>query len=165
MATHTPTHAGLERVIDGASAASSVFSDIFSAKHLPTYVLAVTVMAVVTLAERAMDAVETGFALEWAILSVVSLLTFGLFARAIVRATRSTQAWFMDYAKHYRQTQADIKLWETARRDPRIMSEIMVAQGRDSHDFDEALAPLGGNSVRNDPLRSSVPWAQLTRYY
>ena len=76
MATHFPTsHDGLDRVIDGVSAATNVFSDIFSAKRLPTYVLGVTIMAVVTMTERALDAAQTGFAFEWAVLTVVALVT------------------------------------------------------------------------------------------
>ena len=171
MATHFHTsHDGLDRVIDGASAAKSVFSDIFSAKRLPTYVLGVAIMAVVTATERALDAVETGFAFEWLILTAVALTTFGLLARVIVRSTRATQAWFADYAKHARETRADAKLWETACRDPRVMSEILAAQGRDEAAVAQTLPSKrtrGGStgSVNDDGLAPLAPWAQLTRYY
>ncbi len=170
MATHFHTsHDGLDRLTDGVSAAKSVFSDIFSAKRLPTYVLGVTIMAVVTAAERALNAVETGFAFEWAILTVVALTTFGLLARAIVRGTRATQSWFATYANEARQTRSDNKLWATACRDPRVMNDILAAQGR----FDlfvtevppskKASAPKG--AVNDDGLAALAPWAQLTRYY
>ena len=171
MATHFPTsHDGLDRVIDGASAAKSVFSDIFSAKRLPTYVLGVAIMAVVTATERTLDAVQTGFAFEWAILTLVALTTFGLLARVIVKGTRATQVWLADYAKHARQTRADVKLWETARRDPRVMNEILAAQGRSEQFVPEvrlaqpAKATLKG-TVNDDGLAPLAPWAKLTRYY
>jgi E3 ubiquitin-protein ligase DOA10 len=170
--THIPTHGGLDRVIERAEATQGVIASIFSAKQLPTYVLGLTIMAVVTLTERAMDATNAGFALEWAALSVVALATFGLLAKAIVRGTRSAQAWFTDYAKHARQTRADVAMWAAARRDPRTMNDILAAQGRHEAMQDERIAaPRAGHSqhvtkkIADDGLAALAPWAQLTRYY
>ena len=166
MATHFPTsHDGLDRVIDGVSAATNVFSDIFSAKRLPTYVLGVTIMAVVTMTERALDAAQTGFAFEWAVLTVVALATFGLLARVVVRGTRATQRWFADYSKHAQQTRADVKMWATARRDPRVMNDILAAQGRADWLIEERRSHMVSASVKDDGLAPLAPWAQLTRYY
>jgi hypothetical protein len=162
----TPTHGGLERVIERADATRGMLSEIFSAKHVPTYVLGVTIMAVVTLTERALDTVETGFALEWAALSVVALVTFGLAANGIRRLTRSTQAWFADYAKHARQTRADVKMWQTARRDPRVMNDILAAQGRADLFVDEvAPAKRATNKREDDGMEALAPWRQIGRYY
>ena len=167
MATHFHTsHDGLDRFTNGVSAAQGVFSDIFSAKRLPTYVLGVTIMAVVTATERAMNAVDTGFAFEWAILTVVALTTFGLLAKAIVRGTRAMQSWLADYAKAARQTRSDNELWDTARRDSRVMNDILSAQGRT-----DRLVPKvppsqrATESVNDDGLAPLAPWAQMTRYY
>ena len=170
MATHFHTsHDGLDRFTNGVSAAKGVFSDIFSAKRLPTYVLGVTVMAVVTATERAMNAVDTGFAFEWAILTVVALTTFGLLAKAIVRGTRATQSRFADYTKAARQARSDNKMWDTARRDPRVMNDIMAAQGRSDCLVDKARPSLRATPVKgtvnDDGLAALAPWAQLTRYY
>lgn len=171
MATHFPTsHDGLDRVIDGATTAKSVFSDIFSAKRLPTYVLGITIMAVVTATERALDAVETGFAFEWAILTVVALTTFGLLARVIIRSTRATQAWMANYAKRARQTRSDANLWATACRDPRVMNEILAAQGRADWFVAEVPISQHRNALKNcevndDGLAPLAPWPQMTRYY
>lgn len=170
MATHFhASHDGLDRFTEGAAAARSLFSDIFAAKRVPTYVLGVTIMAVVTATERALNAVETGFAFEWAILTVVALTTFGLLARAIVRGTRATQSWLANYAENIRHARADIKLWETAQRDPRVMNDILAAQGRSESLVDErSTATLKRNDasiVNDDGLAPLAPWVQLTRYY
>ncbi len=166
MATHFPSsHDGLDRVIDGVSAAQSIFSDIFSAKRLPTYVLGLTIMAVVTITERALDAMQTGFAFEWAVLSFVALATFGLLARMVVRGTSATQSWMADYAKHARQTRSDVTLWATARRDPRVMNDILAAQGRADWMIDETPAHKQTRSVKDDGLAPLAPWVQMTRYY
>lgn len=171
MATHFhSSHDGLDRVIDGTSAAKSVFSDIFSAKRLPTYVLGVAIMAVVTATERALDPVQTGFAFEWAILTLVALASFALLARVIVRSTRATQVWLAEYAKQVRQARSDAKLWDTARRDPRVMNEVLLAQGRTEQTIDEVqpsqrTKPTVNGAVNDDGLAPLAPWVQLTRYY
>ena len=167
MATHFhTTHDGLDRMLDGAAAARGAFSEIFSARHVPTYVLGIAIMAVVTATERLLDAVPTGFAFDWAILTAVALLTFALLARAVIRATRATQAWFADYTKHARQTRADLKLWETARRDPRVMNDILAAEGRRTDLIAErAPSTIRATQVNDDGLAPLAPWVQLTRYY
>ena len=131
MATHFhTTHDGMNRIVEGAAAAGGAFSEIFSAKHLPTDILAATITAVVTAAERTLDAAQTGFTFEWAVLSVIALLAFGLLANAVVRSTRASQNWYADYTERTRQLRADAKLWAEARRDPRVLSDILAAQGR-----------------------------------
>lgn len=168
--THLPeTHDGLDRVLKGATAAKSAFADVFSAKQVPTYVLGLTIMAVVTATERALDAIETGFAYEWAILSVVALLTFGLLSRFVMRTTRETQSWARSYAAKVRAKRSDQKLWATANRDSRVMNDILCAQGRDEQLVDE-LPPTQPNgkvkgAMIDDGLAPLAPWAQATRYY
>jgi hypothetical protein len=164
--THIPTHGGLERVIERAEATQSVFASIFSVKQLPTYVLGLTIMAVVTLTERALDAVDTGFALEWAALSVVALATFGLMAKVIVRATLAAQTWLAGYKQRARQARSDEKFWASAQRDPRVMNEILAAQGRSDALLDEIRpAQRATLTVRDDGLAPLAPWVQATRYY
>lgn len=165
--THLPTHGGLERVIERAAATQSVFANIFSAKQVPTYVLGLTIMAVVTFTERALDSVGTGFATEWAALTVVALVTFGLLAKFVVRSTRAAQAWFADYAEVARQTRADIKLWETAKRDPRVMNDILAAQGREQALMIDEVAPSkrANGGIADDGLAALAPWHQASRYY
>lgn len=161
-----PSHGGLERVIERAAVTQSVFSNIFSAKQVPTYVLGVTIMAVVTLTERALDFVGTGFATEWAALTLVALVTFGLFAKFVIRGTRATQAWFADCAQHARQTRNDVKLWETAKRDPRVMNDILAAQDRaDAFVGETAPSQRASGSMTDDGLAALAPWRQASRYY
>ena len=162
----TPFHGGLNRVIERAAVTQSVFSNIFSAKQIPTYVLGITIMAVVTLTERALPSIGTGFATEWAALSVVALVTFGLFAKFVIRGTHTAQAWFANFALSARENRADATLWETAQRDPRVMSDIIAAQDRAGLFIDEA-APSQRNTggITDDGLAALAPWRQANRYY
>ena len=150
MATHFHTnHDGLDRVVDGVSAVKELFSGnflakLFSSKHLPTYVLLATIMAVVTATERALEALQTGFAFEWALLSIVALVAFGLLANWVDRSTRASQSWYVGYAERTRQIRADLKMWAEAKRDPRVMSDIAAAQGRQDDTFEAVTATLPG---------------------
>lgn len=132
MATQSllPSGLGVTQGNESSAAGPAPRSDRFSPSSPSTWVLGVAIMAVVTLTERALDSVHTSFALEWAILTVVALVTFGLLARITTRATRATVAWIGDYAMHAAQTRADVQLLELARRDPGVMREILAAQGR-----------------------------------
>ena len=167
MATYSiPHHGGLDRVIERAAATQSMFASIFSAKQLPTYVLGLTIMAVVTLTERALDAVDTGFALEWAALSVVALVTFGLFAKAVLRGTKAAQSWLAIAAAAAKKSRADAAIWATATRDPRVMNDILAAQGRADAMQDEVRLPIRApRNVLDDGLAALAPWTQPTRYY
>lgn len=161
-----PHHGGLDRVIERAAATQSMFASIFSARQLPTYVLGLTIMAVVTLTERALDAVDTGFALEWAALSVVALVTFGLFAKAVLRGTTAAQSWLAKAAAAAKKSRADDAIWATAKRDPRVMNDLLAAQGRADAMQDEVHSPKGApRNVLDDGLAALAPWTQPTRYY
>lgn len=164
--THAPTHGGLERVIERAGATQRFISSVFSAKQLPTYVLGLTIMAVVTVTERAMDAADTGFAAEWVTLSMVALATFGLLANSIVRGTQSAQKWLAAYSRRAKAARSDAKLWATAQRDPRVMNEILAAQGRapDSLHNEVPVSRQRSLIARDDGLAALAPWHQSTRY-
>lgn len=172
MATHFHTnHDGLDRVVDGVSAAKGIFSEIFSAKllsskHLSTYVLLATIMAVVTATERALEAVQTGFAFEWALLSIVALVAFGLLANFVDRSTRVSQSWYVDYIERTRQIRADLTMWSEAKRDPRVMSDIVAAQARQADTFESVpcltnLAKPSSALKGNAPRASFNPWLKL----
>lgn len=166
MATHThlPTHGGLERVIERSETVKGVLFDTFSAKHLPKLVTGIAIMAVVTATERALDAVDTGFAYEWAILSVVALLSFVLLARSLHVATRVGQHWLAKRAALRRQRRADQKLWAFAKQDPRIMNELLVAEGRADDQLDETRPTLRADA-QDDGLAAFAPWPDRVRRF
>jgi hypothetical protein len=165
--SHIPTHGGLERVIERAAATRSVIHSVFSAKQLPTYALGLTIMAVVTVTERAMDAIDTGFAFEWIVLSVVALATFGLLASAVTNGTRAGQVRFEQYAARSQRARHDEALWATAQSDPRVMNDILAAQGRSEDSLRDELTPANRRTrnAQDDGMAALAPWTQLGRYY
>lgn len=165
--THIPTHGGLERVIERAQATQGVLASIFSAKQVPTYVLGIAIMAVVTLTERALDAANAGFAFEWLVLSGVALASFGVLSSVIVRGTRAAQSRVAAYSVRAKAERADMKLWAIAQSDPRVMNDILAAQGHAEDLTLNEMRPTAQKSltVEDDGLAPLAPWMQLTRYY
>ena len=56
---------------------TSVLCNPITGTNVGTLLLGFTIMAVVTLIERAIQPARTGFALEWALLAMVALVSFG----------------------------------------------------------------------------------------
>jgi hypothetical protein len=87
-------------------------------------------MAVVTMTERALDSVSTGFALEWILLSAVALITFATMGRAVAKGTVSVRTWLNEYFVELRSVRAEVELLRLAKGDRRVMDEIRAARDR-----------------------------------
>jgi hypothetical protein len=158
------THGGLERVLTLATEVKQLFSEMLSTKRLPTYILGLTIMAAVTFTERALDRMNTGFAVEWITLSLVALLTFVLCANAVRYATRSVLRWTSSAMVKWRAARADERLWDYAMRDPRVMNEILRAEGREADFVDEPRVHIHAPRSAVEPAH--VPQAPMfSRYY
>ena len=128
------------------------------ARGLTALLLAAAVAALVVVADRLVSTWVDGHLLAaWVFLWVVVLAGLALFAgtaRRLARRTlRSLDAWSQARA----QASADARLWDAARSDPRLMSELAVAQMRDLDDdlaFSNALAPIGLSSELVTPTGS-----------
>jgi hypothetical protein len=124
------THAGLERVLNGSSFLKTTLQGLSFSKDLTKPLMAVGTMAAVTLAGRQLESTQPGFAVEWAILSMVALSAFWFFARFVAPAIRSAGKWLSAYSV-YRSRLADDELYyQSALRDPRVMNDILRAQDR-----------------------------------
>lgn len=117
-------------------------------RSLSVMLLAAAVSTLVLLADQYGHALTDGdlFA-GWVLMWVVVFAGMALFAgtarQIAARAMRVLDGWSRAHA----QTRAEIRMWEIARTDPRIMAELTQARMR--HDsaadlaFEEALAPMG----------------------
>ncbi|HAX19085.1 MAG TPA: hypothetical protein DCY64_02235 [Hydrogenophaga sp.] len=116
------------------------------ARGLAALLLAAAVAALVVLADRLISTWADGHLfLAWVALWVVIFAGLALFAgtarNLAQRTLRSLDSWSATLA----EARADMRLWEQARRDPRLMNELMQARMRDTDDgdFETALAPMG----------------------
>jgi signal transduction histidine kinase len=130
MSVHLPNHFGFERLANDQYAITTAFFRGLAKIRLQDIVVGLSVMGVVTLAERALDSVSTGFALEWVLLSVVALITFATIGRAVTRGTISARAWLNGYFTELREVRAEVELLRMAKGDRRVMEEIRAARDR-----------------------------------
>ncbi|QCB47531.1 hypothetical protein [Hydrogenophaga sp. PAMC20947] len=116
-------------------------------RGLSVMLLAAAVSTLVIVAEQYGNALTDGdLFLGWVLMWAVvfgSLALFAGTARSLAgRAMRVLDGWSRARA----QSRAEVRMWEIARTDPRIMAELNQARTRhESADtgFDEALAPMG----------------------
>ncbi|MCB2018307.1 MAG: hypothetical protein KDF54_12485, partial [Hydrogenophaga sp.] len=128
------------------------------ARGLAAMLLAAAVAALVVLADQMIGSWADGHLfLGWVTLWVVIFAGSALFAgtaRNLAKAAlRSLDGWSRSMA----ESRAEARLWDLARHDPRLKSELMQARARESemdealevsrtkkgNDYADALAPLG----------------------
>ena len=120
-----------------------------SSRSLAALLLAAVVAAMVILADRLVSTWADGhLLLAWVFLWVIVFAGMALFADSARRLARRGIVVLDSWSQSMAEARAETRLWEMARLDPRLMSELTLARNRAELDepagtFDEALAPLG----------------------
>lgn len=121
-------------------------------KGLAAMFLAALVAALVIIADRAISTwADQHLFLAWVLLWAVVFAGIALFAGTARRLAQRVMPWLDGWSRAIAETRAEMRLWEAARRDPRLMAELQLARQRDlpasaaqvEADFADALAPLG----------------------
>lgn len=126
-------------------------------RGLAALLLAAFVSALVVLADQMISTWADGHLfLGWVALWVVVFAGSALFAGTARRVARSTLRALDGWSRSLAEARAEARLWELAKMDPRLKSELIQARARDTAELDEpapvaaapttfseALAPLG----------------------
>lgn len=114
------------------------------ARSLATMLLAAVVAALVVIADRLISTWADGhLLLAWVVLWAVVFAGTALFA-GTARQLASRAVLVLDgWSRSMAEKRAEARLWDMARSDPRLMSELVHARQRDEEGFEAALAPLG----------------------
>ncbi len=118
-------------------------------RGLAALLLAAVVAAMVVLADRLVSTWADGhLLLAWVFLWVVVFAGLALFADSARRLARRGTVVLDSWSESMAEARAETRLWEMARHDPRLMSELTLARTRAEQDepvttFEAALAPLG----------------------
>lgn len=160
------TRPSTRRAVSTAKPAAASPSGV-GVRGLSVMLLAAAVSTLVLLADQYGHALTDGdlFA-GWVLMWVVVFAGMALFAgtarKLAARAMQVLDGWSRAHA----QTRAEIRMWEIARTDPRIMAELTQARMR--HDsvadlgFDDALAPMGlGDEAVVSPLSAGSAWGRF----
>lgn len=128
---HPAEHPGVARFESALGTARQLRRGFDGARGLAAMLLAALVAAMVVVADQLVDNWADGHLLVgWVALWAVAFAAIALFAgtaRVLARrAVKALDAWSSAIA----QARADVRLWEAAKADPRVMADLQVAMAR-----------------------------------
>ncbi|AOW11709.1 hypothetical protein LPB72_19665 [Hydrogenophaga crassostreae] len=118
-------------------------------RSLTVMLLAAAVSALVVFADQYVGVWTDGHLFfGWVILWAVVFAGLALFAGTARNLAARTMNLLDRWSQSMAHARAEARLWDIAKSDPRVMSELMVARMRDQDakldtDFEAALAPMG----------------------
>lgn len=115
-----------------ATAPSASTRTADGARGLSALLLAALVATLVVIADQVIGTWADGhLLLAWVLLWAVIFAGLAFFADSARRVARRTIAALDSWSRSMAEARADMRLWEMARQDPRLMSELMAARDRD----------------------------------
>lgn len=152
----TTLSAPLSSVAVSPAAAKAVAPTPEGARRLSALLLAAVLATLVVIADQVIDTWADGhLMLAWVSLWALVFAGLALFADSARRVVRRVVAALDDWSRSLAEARAEMRLWEMARQDPRLMGELVAARNRAevetetvavsaaAQDFSEALAPIG----------------------
>lgn len=148
---HPAEHSGVVRVEAALAAAGQLKKQVSGTRGLATLLLSAMVAAATVVAYQVMDSVAEGHLLMmWLALWAVAFAALALFAGAARRLAARTLSGLNDWSHAIAQARADVRLWEAAKADLRVMTDLQVA-----------IARHEGAADAVDGAASTLPkWAQ-----
>jgi hypothetical protein len=128
--TSIASHAGLERILNAGTSVATSIKSLSNVKDAANLIALVGVMTLVTVASRKLENGETSFAVEWTALFGIAVLGFWVLARLLEPLLAMLKSGFKTYAAYLREKSNEDAFFEAARKDSRLMREILAAQGR-----------------------------------
>lgn len=128
----SPASLGLNSARSGAeSDAPRLRSRLDGARGLAALLLAAGVSALVVLADQMIGAwTDDHLFLGWVALWMVILAGTALFAAPARQLARRALHALNDWSQSLAEARADMRLWNAAHRDPRLMADLMQARQR-----------------------------------
>lgn len=121
-------HSGVTRVESAINTAQQIKRDFSGTRTLATLLLSAIAAAAMVVAYQVMDSVAEGHLLVvWIALWAVAFAALALFAGATRRLAARTVSGLNDWSQAIAQGRADMRLWEAARADPRVMADLQAA--------------------------------------
>lgn len=161
---HSSASMGLSRA-SAAQQSNNRHTD--GSRSLAALLLAAVVAAMVILADRLVSTWADGhLLLAWVFLWVIVFAGLALFADSARRMARRGMVVLDSWSQSMAEARAETRLWEMARHDPRLMSELTLARTRADQDepantFEAALAPLGLPVQATAAVSESSYWERL----
>jgi hypothetical protein len=128
---YSTEHTGAARVESALHAASQLRQGFSGTRGLATLLLSAIVASIMVVAYQVTDSVAEGHMLViWMALWAVAFAGLALFAGTARNLAARTVAAMDAWSQTLAQARADIRMWEAAKTDPRVMSDLRVAMAR-----------------------------------
>jgi hypothetical protein len=128
---YSTVHAGAARVESAMHAASQLRQGFSGTRGLATLLLSAIVASIMVVAYQVTDSVAEGHLLViWMALWAVAFAGLALFAGTARNLAARTVAALDAWSHTLAQARADIRMWEAAKTDPRVMADLRVALAR-----------------------------------
>ena len=164
---HPAEHPGVVRAEAALAAAGQLKKQMSGTRGLATLLLSAMVAAAMVVAYQVMDSVAEGHLLVvWIALWAVAFAALALFAGATRRLAVRAVSGLNDWSQGIAQARADVRLWEAAKSDPRVMADLQIAMARHEErtDATNGVAALPTWSRQPEP-RSKVDLGRVLRRY
>ena len=126
------------------------------ARGLSALLLAAAIATLIVVADQVIDAWADGhLMLAWVLLWAVVFAGLALFADSARRIARRGMVALDTWSRSLAEARAEMRLWEMARRDPRLMSDLMAARDRATQADDVLVADVGAEPVAAAPRAAS----------
>jgi len=154
---HPAEHPGVARFESALGTARQLRRGLDGAKGLAAMLLAALVAAMVVVADQLVVNWADGHLLVgWVALWVVAFAAMALFAGTVrklaARMLVALDAWSSAVA----QARADVRLWEAAKADPRVMADLQVAMARHEAMAEAVSAPVVAASATVESAPASL---------
>jgi hypothetical protein len=157
---YSTEHTGAARVESAMHAASQLRQGFSGTRGLATLLLSAIVASIMVVAYQVTDSVAEGHMLViWMALWAVAFAGLALFAGTARNLAARTMAAMDAWSQTVAQARADIRMWEAAKTDPRVMSDLRVAMARQEVAEDDAPAVVAA-PAGSEP---AAPAAGLTQ--
>ncbi len=177
MSSFASTHSSPLGLSAAAGSARHAASARFAGtRGLAGLLLAAVVAGMVVLADQLISTwADEHLFLAWVLLWVVVFAGLALFAGAARTLARRAGVYLDSWSQSMAEARAEMRMWEMARNDPRLMSELTLARSRAEveedafvatgrADFSEALAPLGMDVTPKVDAEEDSAWDRWVAY-
>ena len=121
-------HAGVARVEAAVQSARGLRGAFQGARVVAAVLLAGAVAAMIVLADRTVATWEADHLLAgWVVLWAIAFAILGVYAPTVRRVFTRLQGAFRDWSARAASARADECMWQAARNDPRVMSDLQAA--------------------------------------
>lgn len=136
-----------------------------AARGLSALLLAAAIATLIVVADQVIDTWADGhLMLAWVLLWAVVFAGLALFADSARRLARRGMLALDSWSRSLAEARAEMRLWEMARRDPRLMSDLMAARDRSDQAADAQSADFGPALAALSPLSAPVAAPRAASY-